>query len=1032
MIDGRQMGKSARGQVGKAFLSPLATGYALLAALSLTVGFLLSQPLPSSSAPHPSPRLAGQLVDTRPFAGKAQGIIGALGVPTRGLSPEQVRTLARHLALDLDAQLQATRPKVIDWLIRYGRWRPYQRLGVDALIAPNDAPTRSRQPFGAGDLAFQFQNFPAAIEARLRSFLQTALPLLTDLYGPPITSPPGSTRTVTVVLDENLQALDGGVYDAASDTIRLPEFVPSRGYDWFNLLHQVLHAFRGPLLLSFPAWEEGMARAAAIVASKRLRDQGVAELANFDPKDPINGDPLWVLPLYDLLNQPPLGNPTFLGPSGFQPMAFWRIGMSAAAWLKVAAENPQCFRQFNAALLSQPDPLSVRGDTVALVELMRTIVPTVEGQDFYDWYRRQHVLDTGVTIGPKLYTFALPLHIGVLLILNFYRTVQIAQGAGIVVDEQPFTGIIAQLRYRNDQSDDLSPEEGNETDIIDGEGFIAPQFFNIGGANLIFVDIFAGNLAMTVPFPYMVRGEEPNENPIWGGVLGALEGRVAVRFNDLADLSPVTLTRGVFAVTQRIDLGSLYRLRLTHQAEGMAESTEFRNGAFDFTCVILHARPSVVTLQKTLPAGIHLLTVPLFPVVSDEAQALGIPPDRLLLARWNPMRPGDFKYELYPRITTPMMPGVGYWLKVTQDVTLQVQGTPLLEGDLYQVPLAGGWNQVGNPYARDLPVSEIGAALGTEGFVDLETAQRRQWLDATVWVWDAQQRRYQIAQTVQQWQGFWIRALRPGVRLIFGSARKRMGKSANGQVGRGQIPRVLMPSLATRPSPLWGVQLSVTAEGMADTENRFGVSRPDAAPTRIGKPPPVPETIWAAFLGDDDEKLAHDFRPDRPTQRWRFVVVNGTDNPLPLTLSWDGLASVPRSVRLWATDMATGETFSLRQRSRYTFTAQPKEKRPFVVSALTVQGEPMVRILSVQPLKGRGVMVQALVTAPVSLQVEIRTLTGRVIRRFAVNASGRFSFVWDGRDENDRFVPTGPYLLALIAHDDDGRTQHAVRAVMLR
>jgi hypothetical protein len=250
-----------------------------------------------------------------------------------------------------------------------------------------------------------------------------------------------------------------------------------------------------------------------------------------------------------------------------------------------------------------PDPLSVRGDTVALVELMRTIVPTVEGQDFYDWYRRQHVLDTGVTIGPKLYTFAIPLHIGVLLILNFYRTVQIAQGAGIVVDEQPFTGITAQLRYRNDQSDDLFAEEGNETDIIDGEGFIAPQFFNIGDANLIFVDIFAGNLAMTVPFPYMVRGEENNENPIWGGVLGALEGKVAVRFNDLADLSPVTLTRGVFAVTQRIDLGSLYRLRLTHQAEGMAESTEFRNGAFDFTCLILHARPSVVTLQKTLPAG---------------------------------------------------------------------------------------------------------------------------------------------------------------------------------------------------------------------------------------------------------------------------------------------------------------------------------------------------------------------------------------------------------------------------------------------
>jgi hypothetical protein len=161
------------------------------------------------------------------------------------------------------------------------------------------------------------------------------------------------------------------------------------------------------------------------------------------------------------------------------------------------------------------------------------------------------------------------------------------------------------------------------------------------------------------------------------------------------------------------------------------------------------------------------------------------------------MRPGDFKYELYPRITTPMMPGVGYWLKVTQDVTLQVQGTPLSEGELYQVPLMGGWNQVGNPYARDLPVSEIGASLGTEGVVDLATAGQRQWLDATVWIWDAQQRRYQIAQTVQQWQGFWIRALRPRR-----SARLRQRPKTNGQVGKWASRQGANPSRSHAvPSP---------------------------------------------------------------------------------------------------------------------------------------------------------------------------------------------------------------------------------------
>ncbi|MCX7968163.1 MAG: hypothetical protein N3B10_06695, partial [Armatimonadetes bacterium] len=84
-----------------------------------------------------------------------------------------------------------------------------------------------------------------------------------------------------------------------------------------------------------------------------------------------------------------------------------------AAWLKVAAENPECFRQFNQLLLALPDVESVRGDTVSLVDLMREVVPQVEGMDFYDWYRRQYVLDTGVSVGPKLYAFAVPLHMGV-------------------------------------------------------------------------------------------------------------------------------------------------------------------------------------------------------------------------------------------------------------------------------------------------------------------------------------------------------------------------------------------------------------------------------------------------------------------------------------------------------------------------------------------------------------------------------------------------------------------------------------------
>jgi hypothetical protein len=995
------------------------------------------------------PQTAWQLIDTKPFAGKAKGVVGALGVPTRGLTKTQVRIYGRQRALEWDARLKRTKPRLIDWLIKQGYWKQGQRLGVDAIIfAADSISSRSRQNYGAGNLQFRFENFPSAVEAKIRDFLNRAVPVLVEVYGPPITSPPGSTRTVTIVLDEALDALDGGVYNAAADEIRLPEFVPQRGYDWFNLLHQLLHAFRGPLMLSFPAWEEGQARAAAMIAAIRLRGQGVAELSKFDPKDPVHGDPLWVLPLYDILNQPPLGNPVFLPPSGFQPMAFWRIAMSAGAWLKVAAENPQCFRLFNAALLSLPDPMAVRGDTIALVDLMREIVPRVEGMDFYDWYRRQYVLDTGVSVGPKLYAFAVPLHIGILLILNHYRTS--ADG-----DEFPLNGI-AQLVYRNDLTDDLYAEEGNEAEIYDGEGFIAPQFFNIGGANLVFIDIFVNGLALTVPFPYMVRGEEPNENPIWGGVLNALSGQIQIRFNDLTDLQPVNVTRGVFAVTQGLDIYQLYRLRVRHVDEG-SEAVEYRNAAFDIYCLIVKARPSVITMEVTLPAGIHLFSVPLLPTSFDEAEALGISPDELLLARWNPLRPGELKYEFYPRITTPMMPGVGYWLKLLRETTIRVEGTPVPSDQPYQIPLYGGFNQVGNPFARDLPVGEILVAFGNEGPVGLAEAERRAWVQNAIWVWDKVQG-YQLAQTIRPWQGFWVRALRPsGVRLVFNWSRTRgAGRGAGERSRLAQIQPMSVGTLSSNSSLvprssslvpiLWSVRLIVTAPNApADTENRFGIASGSQLPSRIFKPPMVPNSVWAAFVceGTRDtgqgtgevELVAHDIRPDGSSRKWRFIVKSDLPDNTPVTLRWDGLAQLPRTISLVVTDLTTKERLSLRSRSSYTFIAQRGETRQFLIEAVQSSSAPLVRIVSVQSLRGRGLTARLVLTAPAQVRSEIRTLTGRTIRILTdtfVAQPSPFNLFWDSRDRTGTPLPFGAYLLVVNARDEFGREQQVIRTVMLK
>jgi hypothetical protein len=96
------------------------------------------------------PQTAWQLIDTKPFAGKAKGVVGALGVPTRGLTKTQVRIYGRQRALEWDARLKRTKPRLIEWLIKQGYWKQGQRLGVDAIIVAADSISpRSRQNYGA-------------------------------------------------------------------------------------------------------------------------------------------------------------------------------------------------------------------------------------------------------------------------------------------------------------------------------------------------------------------------------------------------------------------------------------------------------------------------------------------------------------------------------------------------------------------------------------------------------------------------------------------------------------------------------------------------------------------------------------------------------------------------------------------------------------------------------------------------------------------------------------------------------------------
>ena len=220
----------------------------------------------------------------------------------------------------------------------------------------------------------------------------------------------GSLETTTI---SEVQRFAYGVYDVSNNRIMLPIFDSYKG-TLSALLLNMIHAFHGPAVFQYDAWEQGFARAAASVILRDFaRDPELIQKYNFD--DPSANTLYSLLRFYDLLNQPPLANATFFPPSQADipingqftvaKMLWARIGMSGAAWLKVYIENQSFFRDFNAAYYAQFDPNatpSIAGNVPALRALAAPLLPGgVEGLGWNDWFTRQYVLDSSIAPGNK-------------------------------------------------------------------------------------------------------------------------------------------------------------------------------------------------------------------------------------------------------------------------------------------------------------------------------------------------------------------------------------------------------------------------------------------------------------------------------------------------------------------------------------------------------------------------------------------------------------------------------------------------------
>jgi len=892
-------------------------------------------------------------------------------------------------------------------------------VGGRLILPDHDRAWQTGTPIGdaSNNITFQFVGWSQADRAALETYLNEAMPIARSIYGPP-----AFDIAVQVIEDDELHELQGGTYDVTNNELRLPPLSGNFPEDTFVLIMLVLNAFRDDVALFFDSWEQGMIGAAATAVQIA---PGVSP-----GYDPANPGPFYSGSVYDPMNQPSLGNSTWYPDSGFSGMLVWRIAQARAAWFKCYTEDPNFFVRFNTQYYARLNSLSpaaqtiLPGDTPSLLEICATVLPTVEGQSFFNWYRQQYALDTSVSVGPKLYTWNIPLLDAVALIVEHYET---TPDGG----ELPRGGT-ARLTYYSYEFQSLFAQEGNEIQIpatgdAAGEGFLIPTFFNIGGPQRVTVQIELNGLFAQYPFAYGVRGFDPGENNLYGAIIGPNEGTIEVV--GLDGLSGVEVKRGVWGGVISQNAMSQSQLEVTFEDGDGNRVTRTVNVAFDTYDVLLAAgaRAGVTKRFSYGSNGLYLMSLPVLPVLGDPATILGIPSEQLMLARWDPAAAGGGRYDFYPAID-PFRPGLGYWLRVLSDVTVAVDGVLPSDRDDVYVPLFAGWNMVGCGRNRQVPMADLLIQRGAADSQPFSDAVTEGWVQAGLWGYD-QQSGYKLVSQLEPFDGNWIRCLLPeGATLVFPAfATTSLGNRL------GDRPAARSPLAATA----WNTQL-LLEWGNLRSEAFIGAA--DSAKDEydpaydLQSPPPFGEHPTLRFVqeewGPDSGEYVSDIRAQTYRGPWRLRVT-GVPQDVRARLRWPDLSAMPPDLRPILVDRRTGRRVYMRTTSGYEFTGL-RSPREFEVRLEAAAARPLgvMGLLGVQTRQ--GVAITYTLSADAAVSAQVLNIAGRPVRdlvREKSQASGRSTLLWDLRSASGSLVPSGTYLIALTARADDGQAARAMSKV---
>ncbi|MCS6775331.1 MAG: FlgD immunoglobulin-like domain containing protein [Chloroherpetonaceae bacterium] len=1068
----------------------------------LVVCCVLAGLLSGGALPAPAQKAYRNLVNTR-FRTVSNGPQSALIVDVK--DPQdgaEVRRRVLQAAAARGSARATALAQELAFLRQRGVIRPGQPLDlVDAVIVRHNGRLQlpaGRRDRGRGpndELTFNFVTtgegaWNPQVAANLASLANLVYTELRDnVYGRP-----GWSGTVTVRnLDPRLGRTDevlGAllVLNGASVEIYFPSF--NAFETQFLAMAQVIaQAFHGPRRIAYDAWEIGMARAAAVAVATRLQPQ-IRQLGQ--SVNPANG--FYFTPLYDVLNQPPLGNNTFTPPTKsdqpFNPttlsgMLVPRLQMSATAWLKCYIENPDFFKLFHtgsadgrgaggyyAAHIADP---TVANDVNRLRQIAASALPSVEGVPFQQWYEQQYVLDTSVTIGPKIFAYAQPTFptgqqgtdSGAAVFLVYYRTTPDG-------DEIDLSGTVNVIYWDFTFQNRLFLPSFETVTINNGFGSVAPFFNGIGGSPpnedkmRVAMDFPVGKEYVRVYFPAGRTGTEAQPNDFSGVVVGASAGALQVQYEGGSATINAEVVQGAFGTIGPAGSvpNSFSRTRLTFTPAG-GDPIEFRrntafNNTFDVAPLfVLYVPEQPGSFTHTFAPGLQMISLPFRPLggnVNALVTALGLDPGNVLLAQYRQDLQGTDKYLRYPSLPL-YQPGYALWSNFPTPRTITgVRGERTDNQSEISVPLQFGWTQIGTPYPvstnilTDVTFQYLGGDI-----LSYTDAVQRGWIAPGVIGYSPQAGYQDITTTenlsfprniLEPWKGYWIRVLvTEGITMTFSNPATRASRARNGRT-RGMTDPVDKPGGWRMPIFVRDAQGHVSSAVLGQSPRGADTYVPSlhvAVPPSITRAATLgvrfPHPGWDNGQGGAAEsEFLTDIRRTGQRSTWD-VKVTVPEPDREYTLGWSLAGGIPRGMRLTLIDTENGVRRVMNNSSSYTFRAgrEALARRFQIIAEPRAAGR--VRILNVSAVPTPATGGRAVPAVAISYElsdvadtvVEIRS-GGRLVRRLNAGRAAQIGLnqtVWDTRDDQGRILPAGAYTVQVTARTPEGDQARVVVPLLL-